>query len=404
MSDLVSVSEAFDPGQPLASQTLFRKEERRRSYDRWRDGLGRGLQTAFSGLDWLFGWACLVAGLAVVSVLPVLNFLSLGYLVHASGQVARTGRLSAGFVGIRQASVLGGFVLGSWLVYLPVRFVAGMWRDALLVDPQGKGAGYWQLALWLLTVAAAFQIVWACFRGGKLRHFLWPAPLRFWHWLGTSGKGAKMRSVVLEFVEGLRLPYYFWLGIRAFAGAFLWLAVPVGVLILAAQFPAHRGGGLLSVVGALALVGVVLYLPFLQTRFAIEQRFGALFEVGEIRRLFLRAPVAFWLGLLSTLVSALPLYLLKIELPPREIAWLPSLLFVLFILPARFLTGWAVGRALRREQPRHRFFRWTSRLAVVPVALLYVVFVYLTQYLSWNGSLSLLEQHAFLVPAPLLGL
>ena len=30
----------------------------------------------------------------------------------------------------------------------------------------------------------------------------------------------------------------------------------------------------------------------------------------------------------------------------------------------------------------------------------YVVFVYLTQYLSWNGSRGLLEQHAFLVPTP----
>jgi hypothetical protein len=34
----------------------------------------------------------------------------------------------------------------------------------------------------------------------------------------------------------------------------------------------------------------------------------------------------------------------------------------------------------------------------------YVFLVWLTQYLSWHGSLSLMEQHAFLVPAPLLGL
>ena len=114
--------------------------------------------------------------------------------------------------------------------------------------------------------------------------------------------------------------------------------------------------------------------------------------------------VAFWLAMLITLLFALPLYLLKIELPPREIAWLPSLLFVVFIFPARLLTGWAVSRALRHEQPRHWFFRWTSRFALVPVVLFYVLFVYLTQYLSWNGSASLLEQHAFMVPAPLMGL
>ena len=38
------------------------------------------------------------------------------------------------------------------------------------------------------------------------------------------------------------------------------------------------------------------------------------------------------------------------------------------------------------------------------MALLYVLFVYLTQFYAWSGSLSLLEQHAFLVPAPLFGL
>jgi hypothetical protein len=30
--------------------------------------------------------------------------------------------------------------------------------------------------------------------------------------------------------------------------------------------------------------------------------------------------------------------------------------------------------------------------------------VYFTPYLSWNGAMSLLEQHAFLVPAPLMAL
>jgi hypothetical protein len=95
---------------------------------------------------------------------------------------------------------------------------------------------------------------------------------------------------------------------------------------------------------------------------------------------------------------------LKIELPPREIAWLPSLVFVLFMFPARLATGWAVSRAQRRQSPRHGFFRWGSRLGLVPVALVYAVFVYLTQYLSWNGTWSLLEQHAFLVPAPLMSL
>jgi hypothetical protein len=89
---------------------------------------------------------------------------------------------------------------------------------------------------------------------------------------------------------------------------------------------------------------------------------------------------------------------------PREAVWLPSLIFVIFIWPARWFTGWAVARAWRRDTPRHFFFRWLSRLAMLPLVLLYVLVVYFTQYISWYGGLSLYEQHAFLLPVPFLGL
>ena len=127
-----------------------------------------------------------------------------------------------------------------------------------------------------------------------------------------------------------------------------------------------------------------------------------MFELRAVRAMFCRAPVAFWFALFVTLLSAIPLYLLKIELTPREVTWLPSLMFVAFIFPARLLTGWAVGRANRRSTPRHFIFRWLSRLAALPVVGAYALIVYFTQYLSWYGPASLLEQHAFLVPVPFL--
>ena len=114
--------------------------------------------------------------------------------------------------------------------------------------------------------------------------------------------------------------------------------------------------------------------------------------------------MAFLVALLFTLVLALPLYLLKIEIVPREAAWLPSLLFVVSIFPARLLTGWAMARSSDRRAPRPWLWRWASRLAMVPLVLFYVLLVYFTQYLSWYGVWSLYEQHAFLVPAPFLGL
>jgi hypothetical protein len=75
----------------------------------------------FHALDWLFGLVALTALLAACSVIPVLNFLSLGYLLHVSGTIARTGRIRDGFIGMRKASVLGSIAAGTWLVVWPAR-------------------------------------------------------------------------------------------------------------------------------------------------------------------------------------------------------------------------------------------------------------------------------------------
>ena len=360
-------------------------------------------QRVGSGLDWLFGLVALLVLVAACSVVPVLNFLSLGYLLHVSGTIARTGRFRDGFIGVRKAAVLGSIAAGIWLVVWPARLLSTMWKDAELIAPGSGIAKGWHAGLIVVIVLTFAHIVWACVRGGKLRHFLWPQPLRFKRWLGTPGKFGNLQGMITEYVMGLRLPFYFWLGLRGFVGALVWLIVPVGILLAATRLPVG-GSVVLSLLGGVLLLLVAIHLPFLQAHFAQTDRFGAMFELREVRRLFLRAPLAFWFALIITLLFAVPLYLLKIELTPRELAWLPSLLFVLFIFPARVLTGWAMSRATRHEQPRHWFPRWVARLGIVPVAVAYTLVVYFTPYLSWNGAWSLLEQHAFLVPAPLMAL
>ena len=140
---------------------------------------------------------------------------------------------------------------------------------------------------------------------------------------------------------------------------------------------------------------------------ASTNRLGGAFEVLSVRRDYGRAPWAFSFAFVVTLLFAIPLYLLKIQVVPREAAWLPSLVFIMFIFPARLLTGWAMGRAnrlARQPTPRHWFFRWTGRLPMLPAAAFYVFIVFFTQYTSWNGVWSLYEQHAFLVPVPFFGL
>ena len=105
----------------------------------------------------------------------------------------------------------------------------------------------------------------------------------------------------------------------------------------------------------------------------------------------------------ASLLLAVPLYFLKIELTPAELTWLPSLVFVVFIFPARLLAGWALSRGQSHERPRFFLFRWTSRAAIVPVALAYAIVVFVSQYTLWHGKWGLLEQHAFLVPVPFFG-
>jgi hypothetical protein len=178
----------------------------------------------------------------------------------------------------------------------------------------------------------------------------------------------------------------------------IWLVVPVTLLGAGRRFPA------LGVLGALLLALVVVPLPFLQTRFAVEGRFRSILALRATRQAFCRAPWAFTLSLLLTLAFAIPLYLLKIEMVPREVIGLSSLVFLAFIFPARLLTGWAYGRSLRRDSGRHWFFRWTGRFGMVPVAAVYVLVVFLSQYTAWRGIWNLYEQHAFLLPVPFLGM
>lgn len=360
--------------------------------------IGRGI---YSAIGWCFGMLSLISGLAAVSVIPIVNLVSLGYLLHVSSTIARTGHLRDGFIGVRRAGRLGGIVLGVWLLLWPARLLAALRDSAVIVNPERTGG--WSAGLWIVTVLTCMHIIWALLRGGKFRHFVWPAPVAFFRWLSSQDKFTRARDSLWDTVTGLRLPFLFWLGARGFAGTVLWLMIPVGLMILASNI-ASNAGALVSLLGGLLLMGVLLLLPFQQVWFARENRFRAFIEIGAVCRLAGRAPFKFWLALSLTLVLAMPLFLLKVELTPAEITWLPALFFVVFGLPARLMVGWAMGRADRREPSKNFLLRWFCRLAALgltlPVLFSYVVFLFFTQFISWNGTLSLLEQHAFLVPSP----
>jgi len=343
----------------------------------------------------MFGVASLFLGLAVLASLPVGQFLALGYLLEASGRVARTGRVRDGFVGVRTAARLGGVVLACAFLWLPLYVMSIEAEAARIIDPHGTVAKLWEGFLLALAFAFVLHAVGALLWGGRLRHFLNPINIP---WLvyraAQGGLYTEARDRVWNTVVGLRLPYYFWLGVRGFAGAFLWLAFPLLLLGLG-----HRFWGL-GLIGAFLFGIVVLYVPFMQVRFARTHRFRAFFEVLKVRQVHRRAPLAFAFALWVHLMFAMPLYLLKIEVIPRDLVFLEGLLFLLFMFPARVLGGWAYARGARRPQPRFWLVRWAGRFAVIPVVLAYVFAVWISQHIGWQGVSTLYEQHAFLLPVP----
>jgi hypothetical protein len=319
---------------------------------RLRSRLWRLLRRVAMGIaslvEWLFGLLSLGLGLSIVAALPIINVLSLGYFLESSARVARSGRIRDGFVGVRKAARVGGVTAGIWLSLAPTWLVGIYARSADLINPGGRSAILWRIALIAVTALAAVHIGMSCLRGGRLRHFLWPVGHPFWlaRRLRQGGSYSEARDALWAFAASLHIPYYFRLGLVGFVGTLAWLAIPGALIAAVGVAP------LLAPIGMLLLAIVVPFLPFLQVRYALEGHISALFSRRAIRDRFLCAPWAFAFSLFVLLLASIPLYLLKIEMIPREAAWLPSLVFVIFLAPARLLTGWAYARSGRRTLPR----------------------------------------------------
>jgi hypothetical protein len=310
-------------------------------------------------LEWIFGVVSLVLGLSMLAALPIVQVVTLGYFLESSARVARSGRIRDGFVGVRKAARVGGVTAGIWLSLVPTWFAGSYARSAELINPGGSSAILWRIAFIAVTVVAMLHIGVSCLRGGRIRHFLWPFGHPIWlvRRLRCGGLYSEARDGLWTFAGSLRVPYYFRLGLIGFLGTLAWLAIP-GVLIAATGV-----APLLAPIGMLLLAIVVPFLPFLQVRYAVEGKVAALFSRRAIRGRFRCAPWAFAFSLFVLLLASIPLYLLKIEMIPREAAWLPSLVFVIFLAPARLLTGWAYARSGRRELPRGCELRLISSVA-----------------------------------------
>jgi hypothetical protein len=390
----------------------------------------------------LFGLTSLICLLAFLVNVPILQIAVLGYLLDSSARIARGGRLSKGFIGLKTAAKIGRLVLCTWLVLIPLRVVGGRWTDAQIIDAASQQTTVLNGLYYVLTIATTLHVLSALCCGGHIRHFFWPLVVPFsiltrmckrfigicksfigkpksasrsanalsppkdwfvpgiiWRKLRQGTLYTQSRDDTLDFLRRLQLPHFAWLGLKGFAGSALWLLLPT-VLLANANHPRTGFAGLSIFLGVLIAVPVFMILPMLQIQFAVDGRLASLWDVRSAWTRMRRAPLACLLALLLMLVLALPLFLLKIEKIPPELFWLLSVIFVVLGWPARFAWGWAYRYAQPRQDRAARKIRWPVGIFTAAIALTFAFIFFLTRYTSWNGTLSLFENHVFLLPLP----
>lgn len=355
----------------------------------------------------IFNYASLVMLLSVCAAIPVVQLITLGYLLRVAGRIANGSTVGESLTGITQAGKIGLGVVALYVASIPTQVLSNWQSVAIVVEPASSSGAWLRAGAIVTALGAMFWLMWAWIRGGRLRHYLWPQPIRFLKtaWRPSTWSGAADR--LWDFTKSLEVPQLFWLGLRAAAGTLVWL-IPAMIVIAANRNGETGLAGLVAAIAIIVLAFAMLYLPMLQINFASENRLRGLFRVGRARDDFKRAPWAWTAAMIGGLLLApVPLYLLKIEATPREVVWLPCLVFVAFMLPARIGQGLAIRRARRRSAiPTGKWAilsRFVLRLVMLVVVGTYLVFVYVSQYTSWNGLETWIQQHAILVPFPFVG-
>lgn len=358
---------------------------------------------------WLLGriWdmASLSVLLAFVAAIPIVQFASLGYLLTSASNLAQRKPWATAFPGLRLAGRLGTFALLATLLWLPVWLVTDLSYSAQLLQPGSRSAGMWRFGAFVISFAWVAHISWAAMRGGRWWNFLWPAPIRMAKQIFSKTTWHRASDDLYTLVTSLHFPQLWWLGARAALGAFLWTCIPVSLLIIGIR---ADGAGLAPVglLGALLMVVVALYLPHLQVHMAMENRLGAILEIGKVRMRFRYAPIAHSLSLFLLFLLCTPVYLIRIEATPAELVWAPSLVFIVLMLPAKIALGASIGYAegrqhARRLPVRHWTLRWPARLFALASVVVYVILLNVAQLFASQGAIMMYFQHAFLAPLPL---
>lgn len=352
------------------------------------------------GITMSFGIATMILALAIIAAIPIVNFLALGYLLEVEGRVARSGKFRDAFPLLPLAPRIGSMVIGIWIFLLPLRFIAWSAADARLISP-GSGADiFWHVVLIVAMVLVTVHLCLALARGGRLSTFFRPIKNVRWflqQWR-DGGYWDRAEHTVWEFLRQFRRTHYFWLGLRGWFGAMLWLIIPTA-LFAAANQP-NGGAAIISIIGGVLLSIVFAWVPFLQARYAAEGRLSAFKELRTIRELYRRAPICWALAAIVTYAMSLPLFFATVALPPQDALWLVTPIFIISIYPARVFTGWAYHQAIKRERRAWFSLRLLTSMLLMPTLAFYTFILFFTQFIGSSGKLVLFQHHALLLPRP----
>jgi len=352
----------------------------------------------------MFQFAALLLLLAICSTIPVVQLASLGYMLEAGKRIARHGNLLYGLPGLKKAGRIGTFLLGASLTFLPVWLVRDFAITGQLIDPSNDAIQVLEVVSWLMFGCWVAHLLWSLARGGRWWHYLWPQPVRILREAWRPSFWNRAMEELWQEANQWKLFGLWWLGFRAFIGGLCWLAIPATLMAVGLRGEDRTPiQGLIGLIGAFSMMLLTMYLPFLQMNMAIENRFGALFALRKVRRQYSSAPWTFLIANFLTLALAIPLYLLKIEATPEEYVWLLCLFFVLFSLPGRWLTGFAIYRSQRTGKKHRWYSRFPAYLAQWAYVPIYLGFLYLSLLVVWDGVASVFFQHAFLIPLPFQG-
>ncbi len=351
-----------------------------------------------AGLGGAWNVMSLTVLLAIVAAIPLVQLISLGYLLKAAANLSAGRAWSTAFPGVRLAGRIATFAMLTALLWLPVWLVTDLSYSVQLLRPGTAQAAAWRIAAFVVASVWLVWVTWAAMRGGRWWHLMWPSPIGFVKQIWRPTTWSKAADDLWALFERTRSLELWWLGLRAAVGALVWLAIPVTMMIIGLRAERLEIAPLIGLIGALSLTWIMLLLPFQQILVAERNRFAEIFNIREVRRRFNHAPLAMGLSLIALYALAIPLYLLRIEATPEQLTWLPSLFFVAIMFPSKLALGAAMGYGARRPKPRHITLRWPVKLLCMAGSLTYVGALYIAQFVAWQGVYVMYFQHAVLVP------